>query len=63
MLRNLLSKGGCVVIRISSNPCLKFRVITKGYYASHEVVQEKMIHDQTTQEEDLEVSSNPYQQE
>jgi hypothetical protein len=63
MLKNLLSKGGCVATRIFSNPCPKFRVITKGESAPHEAVQEQMIHEQITQEEDLEVSSNPYQQE
>jgi hypothetical protein len=53
MLRNLLSKGGCVATRIFSNPCPKFRVITRGDSTSHEAVEEQMIHEQTPQEEDL----------
>ena len=60
---NVFSKGGCVATRIFSNPCPKFRVITKGESAPHEAIQEQMTHEHTTQEEDLEVSSNPSQQE
>jgi hypothetical protein len=49
MLRNLLSKGGCVATRIFSNPFPKFKVITRGDCVSHEAVEEQMIHEKTLQ--------------
>jgi len=63
MLRNLLIKRGCVATRIFSNPYTKFRVITRGESTPHEAVEEQMIHEHIPQEEDLQVSSNPHEQE